>query len=342
MLSKRVTKENIEDQGKFDTLKGSVDKQKATNFFITVERDAFRQNRLAIYVDRYLRYFLLSGGDDPYPDVEQEEQPKVDSTTEVIEDTGVVLTDEELEGKTRVSNVQRNTVSEWYSESKALACLMDTGCFAYVDNRLCIYDEKYIERDSNGRLHFTQYALDHEEECFLQFVLDPDGTLHYISLPESVANKSYHYADEISEEILRKHGLVGEISDEMLKAISGMDFGDALKKLMSKQICGYSVGLLKDTTGLDNRTVSNMRSGKNLNHVNVVSACLGIHIPFPVSNRMLELAGLSIRSDIPGKVGDNNRIYDGLLHINWACDYSETYDDLKADQHEDLIHEPPI
>lgn len=342
MLSKRVTKENIEDQGKFDTLKGSVDKQKATNFFITVERDAFRQNRLAIYVDRYLRYFLLSGGDDPYPDVEQEEQPKVDSTTEVIEDTGVVLTDEELEGKTRVSNVQRNTVSEWYSESKALACLMDTGCFAYVDNRLCIYDEKYIERDSNGRLHFTQYALDHEEECFLQFVLDPDETLHYISLPESVANKSYHYADEISEEILRKHGLVGEISDEMLKAISGMDFGDALKKLMSKQICGYSVGLLKDTTGLDNRTVSNMRSGKNLNHVNVVSACLGIHIPFPVSNRMLELAGLSIRSDIPGKVGDNNRIYDGLLHINWACDYSETYDDLKADQHEDLIHEPPI
>ena len=171
-------------------------------------------------------------------------------------------------------------MNNWYSESKALACILETDCFAYVENKLCIYYSKYIQRDENGRFFLTNYAKEHEEECFLQFIIDnATGELHYVTLPAAMASKSFNYYDEINEDLLKQYGLVNEISHEMLLAINGFGFGDALTKLMSKNICNYSVRLLKDTTGLDNRTISNMKKGDNLTKLNVISACLGIHIP---------------------------------------------------------------
>lgn len=349
LLSRKPTKENIEDHGQFDELKGSVNNKKATKFFITVEGDNFRESRLAMLVDYYLRYFLISGGQDPYPDLPDTKEEKKKAPKEVtyevdleqvIDEPGFVLTDQQLEGKICVRAAEKAKLSEWYGESKAMACLMNTGCFACIDGKLCVYDEKYINRDDKGNLSFTPYALAHEEECFLQFVLDENGKLRYLTLPESIAKKSYNYYDELPDDILKRHGLVNEMTSEMLKAIDGKNFGDALRLLMSKNICCVSAGVLKGRTGIDNRTSSNMMNNKNLNHLNVVSVCLGIHIPFPVSNRLLVLAGLSIDTTIPGKIGDDNRVYDNILHLNWACEYDDTYDELKADQHEYLIHKP--
>ena len=352
MLQKKVTKETIEAHGTYKELKQSVNKKKATDFFIVVERNRFQPERLAMYVDRYLRAFILSGGVDPYPDVEFEQSQKKkesdnqnsnnngesSSNTETV---GVVLTEEDMHGKTVTMSVKSPTLSEWYSSSKAIACMMDTGCFAYMENKLCVNDKKYIERGDDGRLHFTQYALDNEEECFLQFILDDEGKLHYVTLPKSLANKSFRYYDEITEEMAVKLGLVNEISREMLTAINGCEFGEALTKLMSKNICGFSAGLLKSTTGIDNRTYSNMKKGKNLNKLNVVSTCLGIHVPFPVSNRMLELAELPLNLSLPGQKGEDNRQYDLILHLKWATDYDDIYIELQDAGYDYLIHQPP-
>lgn len=352
MLARKVTKETIEAHGKFDELKASVDDAKATEFFITVEHDNFRESRLAMLIDAYLRYFLLSGGQDPYPENDFDaKQKKKNRECTIIADnvhkpTGVVLTDEIMSGKSVTTSVKKATLKEWYSDSKALACMVDTDCFAYVDNKLCIYDKKYLERDENGKLFFTQYAKNHEEECVLQFVIDDEtGELHYITLPSSMASKTYNYYDELSalsDEEKLSLGLVSEIANEMLTAINGLDLGEALAALMDKKICGVSFRTLKSQTGLDNTTVSNMKKGENLNKSNVVSVCLGIHIPFRVSNRMLQLAELSIDLTLPGKKGEENGVYDNILHLNWAQDYSDTYDELKINHYEYLIHQPPM
>lgn len=352
MLARKVTKETIEAHGKFDELKASVDDAKATEFFITVEHDNFRESRLAMLIDAYLRYFLISGGQDPYPenDFDAKQKKKDRECTIIAENvhkpTGVMLTDEIMSGKSVTTSVKKATLKEWYSDSKALACMVDADCFAYVDNKLCIYDKKYLERDENGKLFFTEYAKDHEEECVLQFVIDDEtGELHYITLPSSMASKTYNYYDELSalsDEEKLSLGLVSEIANEMLTAINGLDFGETLAALMDKKICGVSFRTLKSQTGLDNTTVSNMKKGENLNKSNVVSVCLGIHIPFRVSNRMLQLAELSIDLTLPGKKGEENGIYDSILHLNWAQDYSDTYDELKINHYEYLIHHPPM
>ena len=85
-----------------------------------------------------------------------------------------------------------------------------------------------------------------------------------------------------------------------------------------------------------------MKKGVNLTKSNVISACLGIHIPFRVSSRMLQLAETPIGLTLPGKKGEENGVYDQILHLNWAQDYSDTYDELKVDHYEHLIHQPPI
>lgn len=338
LLERKVTKETIEAHGKFEELKSSVDIQKAKVFFKQVEKSEYQDSRLIMYIERYLRYFLLSGGEDLYPEKETNIPTNDTKKNRVV---GVVISEENMIGKTYVSSVKTSTLQNWCSESKALSCMIETDCFAYIENKLCINDSKYIERDSNGRIRLTTYAKTHEEECFLQFVVDKEtGQLHYITLPAAMASKSFNYYDEIDDDLVNQYGLVNEMSQEMLAVISGLEFGEALKKLMSKNICNYSFRLLEDTTGLDKNTISNLRKGANLTKLNVISTCLGIHIPFLVSNKMLELAELALNLYLPGKTGAENGIYDSLLHLKWATDYDDIYEELAEQSYEYLIHQP--
>ena len=129
------------------------------------------------------------------------------------------------------------------------------------------------------------------------------------------------------------------MSEQMLDAIDKLEFGPALKELMSKRICDYSVRLLHDTTGLDTATINNMRKSQNMTQLNVVSACLGIHLPYPVSSAMLELANIIFSMS---RGPESNRTYVQLLSTRWASDYEDIYDDLKEQGLQDLIKQPPI
>lgn len=85
-----------------------------------------------------------------------------------------------------------------------------------------------------------------------------------------------------------------------------------------------------------------MKKGKNFTKSNVISACLGIHIPFRVSNQMLSLADLTLNMTSKGQVGDDNETYDMLLHLRWTTDYDDIYEELKVQSKDYLIHQPPV
>ena len=300
-------------------------------------------------ITKYLKDFVISGGIDPYADIiesgrkasKKQEQAQHESLSQYEGDTEIEdTTSDDIVVKTTVSSKR---LSGWYDSSKAVACMMNTGCFAYVEEKVCLDEPKYIERQESGKMRLTSYAKEHEEECFLQFKVGPDGKLHYVKLPESIADKEFHYSHFISEEILKQLGLVNEMAEMMLEAIQNMKFGAALRELMSKRICDYSAGLLKSTTGLDNKTISQMWNDKSLTKVNVISACLGIHLPFPVSTTMVTLASISLDMFVgPAESKAENRTYHNLLSIRWASDYGDIFDDLKAEGMEKLIKQPPI
>ena len=102
--------------GKFDELKASVDYVRATEFFIVVEHQNFRESRLAMLVDAYLRYFLLNGGQDPYPENEFDRKYKTKNAADMQhsgEDrkpVGVVLTDDVMAGKSVTTSVKKRGI----------------------------------------------------------------------------------------------------------------------------------------------------------------------------------------------------------------------------------------
>lgn len=255
----------------------------------------------------------------------------------------VKLTDNDYVGREVRTSVSYKTLENWYSESKAVKSVIESECFAYVEDKLCVATSECMERTDGGKIRLTEYAKTHEEECFLQFIVDEkDGTLHYVKLPKSKADEAFNYNDAITEDLLSQYGLVNEMSKEMLNAIDGEEFGPALDTLMDKRICNYTARLLRSITGLDNRTISNMKKGENLTKSNVISACLGIHIPFRVSNHMLSLADLTLNMTSKGQVGDDNETYDMLLHLKWTTDYDDIYEELKVQSKDHLIHQPPV
>jgi len=341
LLNRKVTQDNINDFNRFDELIATVDKEKAANFFKALEKTKYLDYRLPMYIDRYLRSFILSGGIDPYTDPvnpprqvhqEESEEPSVHIRHNSSSDT---VTPSDKKKYHPVISVKSNTLNNWYSgnnQNNAVACLMNTGCFAYVNDKVCLNQNDYVERTDDGKMRFTAYALAHEEECFLQFITDDEGNIHYVKLPEKLAKKEFIYAEHISEEILKNYGLVNEMSSLMLEAIERLEFGPALKKLMGKKICNCSAGQLHNITGLDNRTISNLWNGKNINPVNIVSTFLGIHLPYPVSDTMLKLAGIAFPLD---RGSDDNKTYVMLLSLRWASDYDTIVDDLKE---QNMVH----
>ncbi len=336
LLNRHVTAENLNEGNRFNELVESVDRDRARNFFQAVEKQKYKEYRIEMLIHNYLRGFILSGGIDPYADVaeakssgqnEKDGQEATDKKKTSSDSSSERAKCEEPHFHVS-SSVKGKKFNKWYSGSgrdNALARMMDTGCFAYLEEKVCLNQAEYVQRGEDGKMHLTSYAKTHEEECFLQFVEDDTGNLHYVRLPSKLANKEFRYSEYISDDILRKYGLINEIATQMLQAIERMDFGPAFVELMSERICNYSVGLLRSITGLDNRTIANMRNGENLTKLNVVSACLGIHIPYPVSEAMTKLAGLAFPLD---RGPADNMTYISLLSTRWASDYDDIVDDL--------------
>ncbi len=340
LLKKEVTEQTITEYGVFDELKDSCDKEKSKKFFEESYGHDYLNNRLSMYIDVYLSHFILNNGEDQFVELDYEEALNEQYKNKEYQKIDIELTKEELKDKKVVTSVPTAQLTTWYKESGAVSSIIESDTFAYIDDHLCLNTDDYVEKKPTGGLALTNYAKENEEECFLQFITDKNGNLEYVTLPSALANKTFHYYEYISEELLTQYGLVNKMSIEMLKAIGNLEFGDSLKKLMSKNICDCSFKVLQGDTGLDKRTISNMQKGKNLTKINVISACLGIHIPSKVSKRMLKLAELTLDVDLPGDKGDENNIYDMLLHFKWATDYPDIINELKVQNLNHLLKNP--
>ncbi|NOQ15396.1 MAG: hypothetical protein GQ583_13080, partial [Methyloprofundus sp.] len=64
MMNAGVTEANINEFGRFDDLKGGVDKAKAKAYFEGLESTSISPFKVNIKIDRLLQDFIMSGGFD--------------------------------------------------------------------------------------------------------------------------------------------------------------------------------------------------------------------------------------------------------------------------------------
>lgn len=117
-----------------------------------VFKDDYVPLRLPIYSENYLRDFIFSGGKDPYLNVIEVEQTSAytpDDAREYNKPKVVVvkLTDNDYVGREIRTSVSYKTLENWYSESNAVKSVIESECFAYVEDKLCVATSECLERN---------------------------------------------------------------------------------------------------------------------------------------------------------------------------------------------------
>lgn len=63
-MAQHVTEDNINEFGRFDALKATVDKDKAKTYFESITEEKLPIPKVNVKVDKLLREFIIKGGFD--------------------------------------------------------------------------------------------------------------------------------------------------------------------------------------------------------------------------------------------------------------------------------------
>lgn len=165
-------------------------------------------------------------------------------------------------------------------DSPDLYALFLANKIVFVNNMLCINNEKYIQYDKDGFPSMTRYALDHADECCLVFKHerkydraydDSYGNLGFLCREFSADFfVEFDVKYEVNEEIQKKlsDDEVKETNDVMSNITKLQDSLDKLPGSLSKTIDyhirrkGYTANQLNKRTQLSEQFISNLRNNK--------------------------------------------------------------------------------
>ncbi len=183
--------------------------------------------------------------------------------------------------------------------------------YVFVENHLCVNSPDFVEKDENGDLILTDYALSNMDECCVKFkyktikgfTADSDyGLMCYLSRDTSKEL-------EFDLEILNDPASVSEKSnfgeryrvhkenvDEVIKAITNMSFGEILKYLMN--YLDISIKELEIDSGLNERTIRRYLNGENkvADKRSVVALLRTLNLPVRICEIALNQAGVAFKN----------------------------------------------
>ncbi len=173
------------------------------------------------------------------------------------------------------------------------------GEFVFVDNMICINDEKYVREAENGCSTLTDYARQHIDECCLKFKLKFKGTYvqgdaYYTQcfLCKEVNASSYcecsYIDDEDNQDVAKRAAELMRLRDEgaritnILRSLP-MSFAgtlDAHMKRLQKEDGKKMTNLeLALRTGFSDRYIQDLRKEeKNISFGAVCAICIGLHL----------------------------------------------------------------
>lgn len=191
-----------------------------------------------------------------------------------------------------------------------LLVILLQGNYVFVENHLCVSDEKYVVKNCNGQLVMTDYGRTHADECCLKFKVKSKGKVESqeivmycylargngcdLSFDISVATDKTSFASNNGIESIDYFEKINEVK----KKIRGMEFCEALSYLIGYQ--GLEIKEFTDdpddSSSLSARQVERYKNGEttNLNKRVVVAICLALRLPPSLSEELLNCAGMSL------------------------------------------------
>lgn len=201
-----------------------------------------------------------------------------------------------------------------FSKNEEFRNLIASSRYIYVEGRFCLNTPEYVQSENNG-YRITDYGRMHTEECCLRF--DITYREHRYQYAWGQFNREAAPADGGMLHFIRNAAELGlcdleEMTHQALwsmdirKAISGMEFGEALTYVMTAR--KMTIEQLEETSLISSRTIRRLwHSDSNpVKKEYIVAISVDMHLPPMVSMELLNVAGLrlttSYRDNIYGMV----------------------------------------
>ena len=161
-----------------------------------------------------------------------------------------------------------------YAQNESFRKILNSGAYAYVDQRFCIRDKRYIERAEDGVLHLTDYAKAHEAECCLAF----DYRRHAGWIPGGMQRDRKQTAQFV-ESAFTPHQFTQTVQGvtSALKSLP-LTFGETLEAHMQRK--GMTQEQLAENSLLAVRSIRSYRSTEMppIGLSRVVALCIGLKL----------------------------------------------------------------
>lgn len=182
--------------------------------------------------------------------------------------------------------------------------------FIFVENHLCINNEKYITHKKNGNLILTEYARHHIDECCIAFDIKPKTdndkdqvdfyNFCYLCKDVPLGKLSFQAAinSDKNQALLNKADIL-KAQHETIKRqsiIQTMNYGDAITFLMKD--VDVNEEELADRTGYSTKTIQNYRNNKigNPSKDVMVAICAGLKLHPDIARMLLSTANCDLKS----------------------------------------------
>ncbi len=256
---------------------------------------------------------------------------------------------------TRLENNQTFSISAndaaWLrvNPGSGLREVLDDGRYIFVENHYVLNSKYYVERDADGELQLTHYALNHMEECCLIFNL----SLNNKDVPEK-----YHTECFLNRDFGAKidfqpvfHGghatkeskddALNEFVEETYRFALTLpaDYVESLKKSI-EWIGKPSHKMIEDVDrdnfrhGVSRKTLERCLKGENVDVKSLVSICISLGLPYKISKHIID--------NSPSPLNMRNKAhqwYDYVLCNMYCSDIPEVNEFLKERglEDEDLL-----
>ena len=178
--------------------------------------------------------------------------------------------------------------TEEFAQSQKFRDALATGAYAYVDNRFCLRDSRYISRAEDGALHLTEYAKAHPAECSIGFDVQRrarwanDGMLRD-------QRKSAQFAEAATDV---QH--LAKTTKDVSRVLQSLphSFGATLEAHMQRK--GVTQEQLAETSLLAVRSIRTYRGTEypNITLPRVVALCVGLKLHPILAADLIRKAGL--------------------------------------------------
>lgn len=120
-----------------------------------------------------------------------------------------------------------------YSNNRDFRKLLDSGKFKYVEGYVIINDDKYIQKDGNGKPSLTEYAWDNLAECTLTFSVQRiKRSAAKGQLPNSILHRA-NDEQEVSKYETKNNEAVLQCSEEIQKKRREFEQQQAIRRMHS-------------------------------------------------------------------------------------------------------------